>query len=167
MAAESKKLPLLYSLICFGLAPSRSSAKSICLGIAPGGTVSVRVCFHKSHIKQRHGHSLLVTRIVPEVTMRPDSERSSSRKNPCGLNGSSVFRRGGRWAAIHARSSAGKTEVTTARVNCRWPEIAFGIRFPVLKVAGEGGQGQPRHVENCVWRRPAYPGRSWLSCRRR
>src|SRR6266850_862031 len=157
MAAGSKKLPLLYSLTCFGLAFSRARAKSICFGIAPGGTVSVRVFFHKSHIKQRHGHSLLVSRIVPELTTCPDSERSSSRKYACGSKGFSVVARGGRCAVIHARSRSVNTEVTTSKVSCKGPEIVSGIRFPAPKAAGEGAQPAPRRAENGAWQTPASP----------
>ena len=62
--------------------------------MAPGGTLSGRVFFQRSHIKQRQGHSLLVRRMTPEETRRPDRLSSCSRKKPWGLNGSTGFRDG-------------------------------------------------------------------------
>src|ERR1051326_8174846 len=101
MAPGSKKLPPLYNLICSGRHPNRSNAYWICRGMAPGGTRSVSVVFHKSHIKQCQGHSLFVSKIVPDCTTRPEAALSSSRKNPCGLNGS-CFVRPGRCPTIHS-----------------------------------------------------------------
>src|ERR1700704_60972 len=112
MAAGSKKLPLLYSLICSGRTLNCARANAICFGIAPSGTVSVSVFFHKSHIRQRQGHSLLVSRIVPELTTRPDRARSCSRKKECGWRGSRAAARRGRCAVIHAESPSVKGEVT-------------------------------------------------------
>src|ERR1044071_4688385 len=74
--------------------------------MAPLGTECVRVFFQRSHIKQRHGHSLLVSRTTAELRISPELLLSTSRKKPCGLNGSSLFRRG-RWETIqrlHSRS---------------------------------------------------------------
>jgi hypothetical protein len=94
MAWASKKLPALYSLTC-RTAGSAARACSICPGTAPVGTRVVVVFFHKSHIRQRNGHSRLVRRIVATSSIVPYLVRSGSTKKACGRCGS-VGLRGGR-----------------------------------------------------------------------
>jgi tetratricopeptide (TPR) repeat protein len=78
--SEAELQQMLYSLICRA-APSRCKAYSICFGIAPAGTLSVSVFRHRSHIRQRQGHSRFVRKTVATVTISPDAAHSSSTTN--------------------------------------------------------------------------------------
>src|ERR1700733_13313509 len=106
---------------------NRASAYSICAGIAPARTVSAKVFFHKSHIKQRHGHSRLVRNNVLTETISPSREHSSSAKNKYGRSGSTRLR-GGRSAAIQASRPAASTGTEEDMLTNTAKEIVCGIR---------------------------------------
>jgi len=83
---SSKKLLALYSLSHrrdSGLAVRAilSNAKSIWCGIAPGGVGSTVVCFHRSHMEQRNGHSAPIRKRVVVSTIAPNPSGSSATKN--------------------------------------------------------------------------------------
>src|SRR5438034_11615320 len=103
MAAGSKKLPLLYSLRCCA-GGSGASAQRICSGICPGATESSSVFFHRSHIRQRNGHSRFVRNSVATSTTRPFALGSGSTSQAYGRSGDTRLR-GGRWATIQSSPS--------------------------------------------------------------
>ena len=59
---------------------SAARAARICAPTAPGGAGSGSVFFQRSHMRQRHGHSRLVRKIVATGTTSPDSAISFSTK---------------------------------------------------------------------------------------
>src|SRR6202040_3399489 len=104
MASGSKKLPALYSFR-YRAGGSCASAQRICSAICPGATDCSRVFFHKSHIRQRNGHSRLVRKIVATSTLPPLGAASGSTKNAYGRSGDTALR-GGRRDTIQSSSIA-------------------------------------------------------------
>src|SRR5271155_840497 len=74
--------------------------------MAPAGTVSVRVLRHRSHIKQRKGHSRLVIKTVATGSIVPVWLRSCSTKYSYGICGSRASRAGRRLSIQASRSVA-------------------------------------------------------------
>src|SRR6516165_5100810 len=67
--------------------------------MAPAGTRTSVVYFHRSHIRQRNGHSRLVRKMVATSSTFPADVRSGSTRKACGFQGSSGSF-GPRWARI-------------------------------------------------------------------
>src|ERR1700674_3078554 len=62
--------------------------------MAPGGTLSVSVLRHRSHIRHRQGHSRFVRKMVATETISPAAVRSSSTRNAYGRRESRTWRCG-------------------------------------------------------------------------
>ena len=75
MAFVSKKLPLLYILICFSLCleavSNCRSAELSWAGACPGDIGFKDVCFHKSHMTHVQGHSRLIKKMVAVSNKQP------------------------------------------------------------------------------------------------
>src|SRR4051812_13172356 len=109
----------------------------------PTGTRWSVVFFHRSHIRQRKGHSRLASRSVATSSTSPARVRSGSTKAPFARHGSTAFF-AGRRARIRRSSQAGGAP------RARRPRgTARGIVGVFRPVGGRGcgvGPGGGRHA---------------------
>src|SRR5260370_32884427 len=128
---------------------SSRRARAIWAGTAQSRARESVVFFHRSHIRQRKGHSRLVRKIVATSSTAPAAVRSGSTKKACGRHGSTALL-GPRRARTAASSKTGSSFVD------RMERSPVGHFLPREQVAEhltrrgavvERALGKDRHLE--------------------